>query len=231
MSGLITLIHIGKTGGTAVHKPLKKYMRRHPDFECAMPSHRVGLEQVVAETPHSRIIFFIREPVSRFISGFNSRLRAGWPRYSGKWLPEEEEAFSRFKTPNAIAEALSSDDRALRKAAIHGMRSIRHTKLSYQHYLGSVTLLNRVKDKIIFIGEQENLDDDFEVMKAVLGLPARLSLPDDDIAAHRTPEGYETTISDLGRKNILDYYADELDIYHWCKQHRQTLLERHRANL
>ena len=55
-------------------------------------------------------MFFVRDPISRFVSGFNSRLRKGLPKMYFPWAPGEKLAFSRFATPNQLALALSSSD-------------------------------------------------------------------------------------------------------------------------
>ena len=71
-------------------------------------------------------MFFIRDPLSRFVSAFNSRLREGRPRYHYPWREEERIAFAVFRTPDQLGSALSSDDPAQREQAEQAMRSIGH---------------------------------------------------------------------------------------------------------
>jgi hypothetical protein len=176
-------------------------------------------------------MFFIREPVQRYISAFNSRLRQGWPRHHGEWGPGEVIAFSHFKTPNELAEALSSEDAERRQHALDAMETIRHLRKAYKHYLGSVDLLEQEKDRVYFIAATESFDSDFPLLRQLLDVSPDIELPTDDYGAHRTPEGYEKTVSELGRKNVQEYYKADYEIYNWCVKRREELLPIRRADL
>src|SRR5919108_4446855 len=109
----VHFLHIGKTGGTAIKHILKRHsvtrgyvIRRH--------GHRTTLREVSAG---EKVIFFVRDPLSRFISGFYSRLRQGQPRYFNPWTPEERMAFERFDTPNRLAVGLFSENEEKRRGA------------------------------------------------------------------------------------------------------------------
>ena len=73
------LLHIGKTGGTAA----KTVLRASRDLGVGEPvtffKHEEGLAAIAEGDLCARLMFFIREPVDRFISAFNSRLREGLP--------------------------------------------------------------------------------------------------------------------------------------------------------
>ena len=97
------LLHIGKTGGTAANAVLKANNKRGVGEYVACYKHKIGLRDVSRDDMCERLMFIIREPVSRYISAFNSRLRMGYPRHHGEWSPREEEAFAHFKTPNQLA--------------------------------------------------------------------------------------------------------------------------------
>ena len=225
------LLHIGKTGGTAANTALKANNKLGTGEFVACYKHRVGLPEVASDNMCERLMFIIREPVARYISAFNSRLRMGYPRYSGTWNPKEELAFSRFKTPNSLAEALSAEDPLLRQHAQDAMGGIKHLRRAYTKYLGSVNLLEQEKDRIYFIGATEHFDDDFEIMRKFLHLSPEISLPKDDYGAHRTPEGFEKTVSELGRKNVQDYYKGDYEIYDWCVKRRAELIAIRTAEL
>lgn len=218
------LLHIGKTGGTAANAVLKETNKLGVGEHVGRYKHRTGLKDVVNDDMCERLMFIIREPVSRYISAFNSRLRMGYPRYKGTWNPREEVAFAIFKTPNSLAEALSSDDAELRQSAEDAMYGINHLRRAYGQYLGSVELLEQEKDRIYFIAATETFDSDFALMKRILNIPAEFELPQDDYGAHRTPEGFEQTVSELGRKNVEAYYEDDYKIYNWCVKRREELL-------
>lgn len=218
------LLHIGKTGGTAA----KTVLRASRDLGVGEPvtffKHEEGLAAIAEGDLCARLMFFIREPVDRFISAFNSRLRKGYPRHNSTWSVREEVAFAHFKTPNALAEGLGSDDPEIREVAVGSMMSIMHLRRSYEHYLGSVALLEQEKDRIHFIGATESFDDDFSLMRRMLRIPDDIVLPTDDYGAHRTPDGFERTVSDAGRRNVRDYYQTDFAIYDWCVKRREDLL-------
>jgi hypothetical protein len=221
------ILHIGKTGGTAVRTPLRDLVKAKQLKGVKLPGHDYGIRDVIAEGADAKAVFFIRDPVSRFISGFNSRLRKGLPRHFKDWSKGETRAFAVFKTPNELAEALYSWWPLKRRAARKAMNAMRHTRWGYTYYLGSIGLLEREKDRILFIGAQESLDSDFEILKVVLELPADCTLPQDEVAAHRTPDGYEKRVSDRGRRNLERYYRQDYKIYNWCKAHRERLIEQY----
>lgn len=218
------LLHIGKTGGTAANAVLKANNKLGVGQAVKCYRHKIGLKDVVEDNLAENVMFFIREPVSRYISAFNSRLRMGYPRHHGQWSPGEEIAFGHFKTPNELAEALSSPGAEVREHAQQAMTHIKHLKKAYQHYLGSVELLEQEKDRIYFIAATESLDGDFRLMRNLLGVSPDLEMPTDDYGAHRTPEGFEQTVSELGRKNVMDYYKTDYEIYDWCVKRREALI-------
>ena len=225
------LLHIGKTGGTAANAVLKAHNKQRVGNHVALYKHGVGLQAVAEEAMCENLMFFIREPVSRYISAFNSRLRKGYPRHQGEWSPREEVAFAHFKTPNQLAEALSSEDAETRELAVGGMICIRHLRRAYEHYLGSVELLEREKDRIYFIAQTETFDPDFAMMRKLIGVSDDIELPTDDYGAHRTPDGFEKTVSDLGRKNVQAYFKADYEIYNWCVTRREELIALRMAEL
>jgi hypothetical protein len=218
------LLHIGKTGGTAAKTVLKAAKELRVGRRIGLYGHGVGLQDVVDLNMTRKLVFFIREPVSRYVSAFNSRLRRGFPRHGNTWTEREEIAFEHFKTPNQLAESLSADNPELRDHAVDAMTAIKHLKRDYRHYLGSVELLEQEKDRIYLIGATESFDSDFGLLRQLLLVPDDLELPTDDFGAHKTPDGFEKTVSDLGRRNIENYYAVDYEIYRWCVKRREELL-------
>ena len=70
----VHFLHIGKTGGTAIKAALKAYP---PAVTLHVHPHRFAL----ADVPRGeRVFFFVRDPLSRFVSAFHSRKRRGLPR-------------------------------------------------------------------------------------------------------------------------------------------------------
>ena len=98
------------------------------------------------------------------------------------------------------------------------MRSIGHINTPYSYWFGSERAFRRRLGDVFFIAFQETLDDDFELLKQKLGLPAEARLPADEAAAHRTPASYSTTLGDEGRANLERWYADDIDFARLCRQ-------------
>ena len=119
---MIHVLHIPKTGGSALFDALGPFAERSG---LQLHTHATTL----ADVPDGDMtIFAVREPLSRFCSGFNSRLRRGRPLRDVPWTPGEASAFARFSTPNALAEALDASDPDRRRAALDAIAAIPHLR-------------------------------------------------------------------------------------------------------
>jgi hypothetical protein len=206
--------HIGKTGGTALNETLLE----HADacsYRLIFGGHTLTLRDV---PPGERFMFVIRDPLKRFVSAFNGRLREDRPRYHYPWRDEEKAAFEMFTTPDQLATALSSDDPEERRRAEDGMKGIGHVNTSYSYWFDDEqTFRSRLSD-LFFIGFTERLNDDFELLKARLGMPIDLQLPQDETAAHRTPAGFSSQLSEAGRANLERWYARDIAFVRLCRE-------------
>lgn len=188
------LLHIGKTGGTAVRTALGKRVVVH------------GHDDVLADVPSGeRVIFFVRDPVTRFVSAFYSRQRQGRPLTYYPWTEGEEKAFTTFAGPADLARALAGGDPGARDA----MAAVRHLREPLAKWLVDEAYLRSRLDDVLFVGSQERLDDDFEQLKELLGLPKRVELPRDDVKAHRNPRGLDYSLDDESVAAIRAWYADD----------------------
>jgi hypothetical protein len=125
-----------------------------------------------------------------------------------KWNEAETLAFSTFKTPNQLAEAITSPK--LRDQALIAMRDIRHVNSHYRDWLGTKQYLEDRRPSIIFIGHQETLTTDFSTLCGYLGINA--SLPTDTILSHATPERFDKSLSPEGVANIKAWFRDDYDL-------------------
>jgi len=208
------VLHIGKTGGTA----LKHVLMAHQGsarYHLLFRGHDAGL----ADIPRGELfMFLIRDPLSRFVSAFNGRLREDRPRYHYPWRDEEKVAFAIFKTADQLATALSSADDAERVAAEQAMQGIGHVNTPYTTWFGDERSLRARADDLFFVGFQERLDEDFEMLKEKLGLPAAASLPRGDTEAHRTPEGFDRHLSETAQANLRRWYGRDVALYELCRE-------------
>jgi hypothetical protein len=211
---VVHFLHVGKTGGTAVKAALRDVP---PDSGCVLElhGHKVRLRDV---PPGQRVVFFLRDPITRYVSSFYSRQRQGLPRHHTPWSREEEAAFARFTSPNDLAEALSSADENERSAARRAMKGITHVKSSYWDWFESEEYFRSRLDDITFVGFQETLDADFEGLKTKLGLPASLALPHGDVEAHKNPAGLDRDLSDTARRNLQAWYAQDYQFLALCRE-------------
>ncbi len=211
---IVHLLHIGKTGGTALKSALKGY-EHAGDYELALHEHESTLKTIPLG---EKVIFVVRDPISRFVSGFYARQRQDVPRHNVPWDPEEETAFRRFSSPTELALGLSSDSEELRIAAADAIKSIQHLKAPQWTWFGKESyLLSRRRD-ILFIGFQENLDDDFELLKRILNLPAKVNLPKDEVAAHKNPASTDRRLNDEAIRNLKVWYAQDYRFFSLCQE-------------
>ncbi|WP_342804829.1 sulfotransferase family 2 domain-containing protein [Alteromonas sp. M12] len=210
---LLHFLHIGKTGGSAIKAVLKNH-KHSGKYDLVLHNHQTA----ISEVPEGEKIFFcLRDPISRFVSGFYSRKRKGQPKYNQEWNKREKIVFESFETPNQIAELLfsaSSDDKA---RGVEAMRSIPHFT-RYKRWYGDMDYFKSRFDDILFVGFQESLDTDFEHLKSLLELPDILSLPSDDVVAHRNPMGIDKRISDKGLNALNKWYAEDYEFYNYCNE-------------
>jgi hypothetical protein len=210
----LNVLHIGKTGGTA----LKHVLAENQETSRCQLLFR-GHDTTLADVPQGELyMFLIRDPRSRFVSAFNGRLREDRPRYHYPWREEERVAFATFKTPDQLAVALSSadaDERVQAEAAMHG---IGHVNTPYTFWFSTEAQFRKRLDDLFFIGLQDRLDDDFELLRQKLGLPEDARLPGDDKVAHKTPAGYDDQLSETGRANLERWYAFDVAFVQLCRE-------------
>ena len=215
---LVHFLHIGKTGGSAFKHTLGTYSPKGP-YQVVFHKHGVRLRDV----PEGEgFMFFVRDPVARFISGFYSRQRQGRPRRVSPWSSEERAAFERFSTPNELAVAITSASVAEREAAHAAMRGIAHVRSSYWLWFeDEAYFLSRLPD-LFFIGFQERLSEDFEILRSRLGLPEEARLPSDPTLAHRTPESLDRRLSTEAVENLERWYARDFEFFERCRELTDT---------
>jgi hypothetical protein len=208
----VHFLHIGKTGGTAI----KHALAQAPcpaGLELVLHGHDVALDAI---DPSDLVIFSLRDPVSRFVSAFYSRLRCGRPRYFFPWSELEQRLFSAFPTPEALALALAdpgSQHHALAREALEG---IRHFRRLNRWLIGEDFLLAR-RSMILFVAFQESLARDFEILRRLLDLPASVALPTGEVEAHRNPPGLSRQIAPPGAEALRHWYEEDGRLIEVCR--------------
>ena len=177
---------------------------RQGRYRLELHAHDVTLRDVPAG---DRFFFAIRDPFERFVSGFNSRRRAGRP-YNIPWTQDEASAFARFDTADDLARALFSTDDEERGAAAHAMDAIPHLRHHYWYWFGDEAYLRSRSPDLLMVLRQEHLDDDFAVLASTLGLDG-VGLPADPVLAHRAPQSSDRGLGEEARGNLRKWYADD----------------------
>jgi hypothetical protein len=210
----VHFLHIRKTGGSAVAHALQGNAKTDR-FKIRLHGHDVRLRDI---PEGEAVVFFLRDPISRFVSGFYSRKRQGLPKQLMPWTPEEKTAFAYFETPNQLALALSSADLEEKGRAQRAMQGISHVRHSYWEWFESEEYVTARGGDIFFIGFQETLDRDFSRLKEKLGLSEAVSLPNDDVNAHRNPKGVDKRLDEQAVANLRKWYRDDYRFVALCEK-------------
>lgn len=215
-------LHIGKTGGTTFKKLVRTHhLRRRSDRTLIMHNHSMTLPEVLGADALNQAAFFLRDPTSRFVSGFNSRLREGAPSKNIPLKPEEKIAFEHFPTPNDLAEALDDDDLLRQDRAFAAMEAMVHTRMHYTRWLRDVDYLTSRLPRIMFIGFQETYAEDVARFVRKLHVEAELKVEHH----HQAPPSSATTLSDRAVANLRHWYAEDVVIYEWALSQRDHFAE------
>jgi hypothetical protein len=221
----VHLLHVSKAGGTSLRTAILQ-AQELAGGELLSPwgpvwthrGHSFGLQDVPRD---DKAIFALRDPITRFVSGFFSRQRKGAPRYFREWSDEERQAFAWFSTPEELADALADSDREARRRAEFAMDSIRQLKRPLTKWTGSPRYLRKHLDQVLYIARQETLDEDWERLKELLEVPRSIMLPQDDTAAHRTSYPREVVISRRGQDALRDWYAPDFEVLEIAEEMRR----------
>jgi hypothetical protein len=174
----------------------------------------------MSELPANHYVFFcVRDPISRYFSGFYSRLNKGQPRYYREWTSSERAAFEAFPTPQRLAAALVSTDEDERRAAKAAMRGVQHLRLQ-QRNTGTPAEIRAHLGQIVYIGKQETLNSDWPQLKSILHLPQALQLPSDPVRAHRSDPSLDTALEEASVRALQAWYARDYDVLAYCDEIR-----------
>jgi hypothetical protein len=211
-------LHVGKTGGTAIKRALRSAdVRSTPFGRLVLHSHRFTLRDV---PENDFVLFCLRDPVSRFASGFYSRRDKGRPRHFFEWSPEEAVAFAAFATPEQLAGALAGDDPERRALAEFALRKVQHLGLQ-RRIVGPLPELRRRLDHVVLIGRQETLGADWAQLKALLNLDPDLALPTDPVEAHRRTTDERPDFDEAQLAALRAWYAPDYRVLRFCEEVRR----------
>ena len=210
---IANFLHIGKTGGSAIKYAFKEHLVTDK-YTIHLRGHTCKLSDI---PKGDYVFFFLREPISRFMSSFYYK-KTQKRRWKHPHFLEEQLALKKFNSANDLAMALSSKDPEQKQAAVSAMKSIEHVNTFYSDWFDTKEyFLSRISD-ILYIGFQESLEQDFKNLKHILGLPQNLELPRDKSKANKTPLKVDTNLSEEAIHNLMFWYADDYDFLKLCQE-------------
>lgn len=216
---IIHFLHIGKTGGTAIKAAFNAYpffLRIYNDKALIFHNHSCHLRHL---KPGENFVVFIRDPVSRFVSGFNSRLRQGRPRRFVPWSYGERRAFKSFSSPEELALSLKSSDINLHRKAVQAMNSIEHVCSFQSDWFGEKkSEIEARKSDLVLMGRQESLNRGFDKLKRVLNIGNDIKLPDSPLKAHRSPDKLKDRLSQEGKEAVESWYERDYLFFSYLKE-------------
>lgn len=210
------LLHIGRTGGTSLGTLIRRLKADDEHLGITKLGPRWTLLNALKSKSNSQIGFVIRDPVSRFVSGFNSRRRSGRPAQGREWNTHEAVVYAFFPTANDLAESLCSDDERLKSAAQYAMKSIIHLRRGYSHYLRGLGFLEKHKDRIYCVCNLDDLNNCLYDFFAPLGVneeKVRRQFQHLHRGTDATPP-----LSELALRNLKIAWKKEFEIYEYCRK-------------
>jgi hypothetical protein len=225
-SNEIHFLHIGKTAGTQIKRLSEGVNRQFPDRPIIPHTHDFFYKHL---PPTAKYFFSIREPISRFRSGFYSQKNHGRPAFDVAWTEHEKITFAEFEHANDLAESLFAEG-ALGRRAWAAMNSIRHTSQNQSDYFyirGHFLQLTPP----IWIIRQERFDEDFGIFLRRAGYDIALEdlqAPHEDIRSRNSGDYTDIPpISDKGKENLRRWYAQDIIFHDVC----DTWLEAQKSQL
>jgi hypothetical protein len=211
----VHFIHIGKTGGNSIKgafnctSPYLNFkIRTNKGYRIICHPHRFTLKDV----PVGQGAFlFIRDPLDRYVSGFCSRKRKGYPKNNIPWTEGEAIAFQTFSTPNKLAESLNSSDIKLKERGIKAMNEIQHVNSHLSRWYGGVEYFSKRVNDIVMIGRTEVMEKSFRFLKKKLGIKDIVSLPENKKDRHQAPGIIDRNMSERARQNIKIWYKEDYE--------------------
>jgi Sulfotransferase family len=207
----VHFIHVSKAGGSVLRYAIREARKKNGGkLESQWGpiwahNHLFCLSDLEAD---DMAVFPLRDPVTRFLSGFYSRLREGAPRYHIRHTRAEHQAFEWFPTPQELADALAARGQK-RWRARFAMQSVGHLKRHQTFWTGKPSYLRKNLGQILYIARQETLSEDWEKIKALLDIPTDVALSKDETIAHRTEYVGDRTLSEKGTEAVRAWYAHD----------------------
>jgi hypothetical protein len=218
---IVHFLHIRKNAGTSIANSLikknqfKLFNNVIIQNKVAFLLHNHGFTLV--DVKDDEFCFFVyREPVSRYISGFNSRLRKGAPTNYNEWTKLEEKYFSIYNTAEELAVDLASNDSQSHERAKLALQSIGHINTFQLDWVRDLDYLRKRRKSVLFVARQKFLDQDLRLGFQQLGL--NWENANDDIESHAAPSNQNKKLSEQSIQIIKDWYSKDYELLDVLKE-------------
>lgn len=228
----LVFIHIGKCGGTTVYFFLNKYFSNY---------ERIHLEKPIYEQ-HKKYVIWVRNPLKRFVSAFwfahtlintdtdnlninnltiDNCLEPGIVKYKmthkNTFTAKYDSLINFFKTPNNLAESLTSSNPLIKQKAIELMNyDIKNNNNKYRrgHIYQSISwylkefLNNCNKNNILLVGRMEYINQDIEKLKLLFNIPKQKQA---NFLRKNKNTNTDKYLSPLAIQNLIKFYKKDYD--------------------
>lgn len=202
-----SFLHINKCGGTNLDDAFKKINKLQKKIQIIKRSHNFKLRHL---SQNQSYLISIRDPISRFVSGYYSRYRKGYPVTYKEWSLKEKDAFEKFPSANILAESLYEKNKRKNKDAFEAMNSIYHLNFFIKDFIEPKFFK---KKKPIYIFRTKNLKEDFKKFTKIYNLP-NVNLSTKRKKKHNTIYGKKMKyLSNKAIKNLRTYYKKDFLVY------------------
>lgn len=208
----IHFLHIGKNAGTQIHIIADRLNESGHAERIEVHPHEISLPDLPPNDPY---FFSIRNPVTRFRSGFYSRKRKGRPHYNYNWTPDEKLAFNSFEHANDLAEALFSPGETGTKAA-RAMLSIQHVAMHQHHWFNHRGQFLTLRPPVHII-RQEHFDKDLAVFLQKIGASLEVAEKKSKGGRHKNDYADTPALSAVAISNLERWYAADFELYRDCE--------------
>jgi len=175
----LTIIHIGKCGGSVVIETLKKNKIKF---------NQIHIKHVKFKENHKYVII-LRNPISRFISAFNWRYKLVLLDQIQEYrFFNEKDILKKYNNINNLAENIEKYDDEL--------EYIQHIYEDINYYLSDF-IRECKSENILGVITQENLKEDF---KKIFGFDL-----DENVESRKNDAPLSKYISDVGYKLLKEY--------------------------
>ena len=210
----LDFMHIGKCAGNQIESLLTQ-ISNQSDFTFTFHQHEIKLRHLDSAVPY---FFSIRNPISRFFSGFYSRKRKGQPKFYNPWTSHEEKSFQYFPHANNLAESLFDHDLEGRLArnAITTIGHLRNHQIDWFEGQGEFLDLHPP----VGIIRVEHFDRDLDKLLSKLDLDFsnnEIIISNNPIVMHKNDYSNAEPLSKKAKENLQQWYLRDFFFYATCE--------------